>query len=92
MFNNRCFSSFTLNYSYFSIKYHKDDTFTLAIGRIILAFWHLIYVIIKLEIHISISARPCWYLQFSKKDPIYKYDWCLCSPHLAQSNYYQAKW
>ena len=32
-----------------------------------------------------ISARPCWYLQFFKKDPIFKYDWCLCSPHLAQS-------
>ena len=41
MFNNRRFSSSSLNYSYFSKKYHNDDTFTLAIGLIILAFWHL---------------------------------------------------
>ena len=41
MFNNRCFASSSLNYSYFSKKYHNDDTFTLAIGLIILAFWHL---------------------------------------------------
>ena len=46
MFNNRRFSSSTfLNYSYFSKKYHNDDTFTLAIGIIILALWHLIYVL-----------------------------------------------
>ena len=43
MFNNRRFSSSSLNYSYFSKKYHNDDTFTLAIGLIILALWHLIY-------------------------------------------------
>ena len=45
MFNNRRFSSSSLNYSYFSEKYHNDDTFTLAIGLIILAFCHLIYVL-----------------------------------------------
>ena len=45
MFNNRRFSSSNLNYSYFSKKYHNDDTFTLAIGLIILALWHLIYVL-----------------------------------------------
>ena len=43
MFNNRRFSSSSLNYSYFSKKYHNNDTFTLAIGPIILALWHLIY-------------------------------------------------
>ena len=43
MFNNRRFSSSSLNYSYLSKKYHNDDTFTLAIGIIILALWHLIY-------------------------------------------------
>ena len=43
MFNNRRFSSSSLNYSYFSKKYHNNDTFTLAIGLIILALWHLIY-------------------------------------------------
>ena len=45
MFNNRRFSSSSLNYSYFSKKYHNNDTFTLAIGLIILALWHLIYVL-----------------------------------------------
>ena len=47
---------------------------------------------IQLEIHISISSRTCWYLHFFKKDPIFKCDRCLRSPHLAQSHYYQAKW
>ena len=45
IFNNCRFSSSSLNYSYFSKKYHNDDTFTLAIGLIILALWHLIYVL-----------------------------------------------
>ena len=45
MFNNRRFSSSGLNYSYFTKKYHSDDTFTWAIGLIILVFWHLIYVL-----------------------------------------------
>ena len=45
MFNNRRFSSSNLNYSYFSKKYHNDDTFTLATGLIILALWHLIYIL-----------------------------------------------
>ena len=45
MFNNRRFSSSSLNYSYFSKKYLNDETFTLAIGLIILALWHLIYVL-----------------------------------------------
>ena len=41
MFNNRGFAGSILSYSYFSKKYHNDDTFTLGIGLIILAFWHL---------------------------------------------------
>ena len=44
MFNNRRFPSSSLSYSYFGKKYHNDDTFTLAIGLIILSLWHLIYV------------------------------------------------
>ena len=39
MFNNRCFASNSLNYLYFSKKYRTYDTFTLAIGLVILAFW-----------------------------------------------------
>ena len=45
MFNNCRFSSSSLNYSDFSKKYYNGDTFTLAIRLIILAFWHLIYVL-----------------------------------------------
>ena len=45
MFNNRHFASSSLDYSYFSKKYHSYDTFTLAIGLIILTFWHLIIVL-----------------------------------------------
>ena len=98
MFNNRRFASSSLNYSYFSKKYHNYDTFTLAVGSHVGSLFDTSDVlsfnqcIIQLEIHISISSRPCWYLQFFKKDPIFKYDWYLPSPHLAQSNYYQAKW
>ena len=43
--NNRCFASSSLNYSYFSKKYNNYDTFTLAIGLIILTFWRLINVL-----------------------------------------------
>ena len=42
MFNNRRFASNSLSYLYFSKKYHNYDTITLAIGLIILTFWHLI--------------------------------------------------
>ena len=45
MFNNRRFASSSLNYSYFSKKYHNYDTFTLAVGLIILTFCHLINVL-----------------------------------------------
>ena len=45
MFNNRRFASSSLNYSYFSKKYHKYDTFTLSAGLIILTFCHLINVL-----------------------------------------------
>ena len=45
MFNNGRFSSNSLNYSYLSKRYHNDETFTLAIGLIILALWHLMYVL-----------------------------------------------
>ena len=41
IFNNRGFASSSLNYSYFSKKYHDYGTFSLAIGLIILTFWHL---------------------------------------------------
>ena len=37
MFNNRRFSSSSLNYSYFSKKYHNNDTFALTVGLFILA-------------------------------------------------------
>ena len=47
MFNNRCFASSSLNYSYFSKKYHNYDTFTLAVGLIIVTFCHLINVLSK---------------------------------------------
>ena len=89
MFNNRRFSSSNLNYSYFTKKFHNYDIFTLDIGLIILAF-NISFI--QLETHISIYSRTCWYLQFFKKDPTFKYDRCLRSPHLAQSHYYQAKW
>ena len=45
MFNNRRFARSSLNYSYFSKKYHNYDTFTLAVGLIILTSWHLINVL-----------------------------------------------
>ena len=45
MFNNRCFASSSLNYLYFSKKYHNYDTFTWAVGLIILTFCHLINVL-----------------------------------------------
>ena len=45
MFNNCCFASNDLNYSCFSKKYHNYDTFTLAIGLIVLTFWHLFNVL-----------------------------------------------
>ena len=45
MFNNRRFASSSLNYSYFRKKYHNYDTFTLAVGLIILTLCHLINVL-----------------------------------------------
>ena len=45
MFNNCHFTSSSLNYSYFSKKYHNYVTFILVIGLIILKFWHLINVL-----------------------------------------------
>ena len=45
VFNNRRFASSSLNYSYSSKKYHDYDTFTLAVGLIILTFCHLINVL-----------------------------------------------
>ena len=47
MFNDRRFTSNSLNYSYFSKKYHNYYTFTLAFGLIILTLWHLINVLIN---------------------------------------------
>ena len=55
MFNNRRFPSSSLNYSYFIKKYHNNDTFTLAIRLIALAFWHLNYVLLN---QIFISPFP----------------------------------
>ena len=45
MFNNHRFASSSLNYSYFSKKYHNYDTFTLAVELIILTFCRLINVL-----------------------------------------------
>ena len=45
MFNNRRFASSSLNYSYFSKKYHNDNTITLALRLIFLTFCHLINVL-----------------------------------------------
>ena len=45
MFNNCRIASTSLNYSYFSKKYYSYDSFTLAIGSIILTFCHLINVL-----------------------------------------------
>ena len=45
MFNNRRFASSSLYYSYFSKKYQNYNTFTLAVGLIILTFCHLINVL-----------------------------------------------
>ena len=42
MFNNQHVAVSSFNYSYFSKKDHNYYTFTLAIGLIILTFWHLI--------------------------------------------------
>ena len=42
---NHCFARSSLNYSYFSKKHHNYDTFTLAVGLVILIFWHLINVL-----------------------------------------------
>ena len=91
MFNNRRFSRSSLNYSYFSKKYHNDATFTLAIGLIILALWDLIYVLSNLKFRSRFLPDLVGICNFLKKDPIFKYDLCLCSPHLAQSHYYLAK-
>ena len=72
VFNNRRFANSSLIYSYFSKKYHNYDTFTLAVGLIILTFWHLINILSNWKFMLSISSRPCWYLQFLKEDPILK--------------------
>ena len=45
IFNNPRFASSNLSYSYFLKKCHNYDTFTLAIGLIILTFQHLINVL-----------------------------------------------
>ena len=45
MFNNPRFASSSLNYSYFSKKYHNYDIFKLAVRLIILTFCHLINVL-----------------------------------------------
>ena len=44
MFNNRHLACSSLNYSNLSKK-HNYDTFVLAVGLIILTFWHLINVL-----------------------------------------------
>ena len=90
MFKIRRFASNSLDYSYFSKKYHNYDNFSIDYWTNysdILAF-NQCYI--HLEFGISISLRPFWYLQFFKKGPTFN-DWCLRSPHLALSHYYQAK-
>ena len=67
IFNNCRFSSSSLNYSYFSKKYHNDDTFTLAIGLIILALWHLIYVLINWKFRSQFFLDLVGTCNFSRK-------------------------
>ena len=67
MFNNRRFSSSSLNYSYFSKKYHNDDTFTFAIRLIILALWHLIYNLINWKFRSQFFLDLVGTCNFSRK-------------------------
>ena len=65
--NNRHFSSSSLNYSYFSVKYHNDDTFTLACELIFLAFWHLIYVLSNCKFRSQFFPDLVGICNFSRK-------------------------
>ena len=91
MFNNRRFLSSSLNYSYFSKKYYNDDTFTLAIGLIMLAFYHLIYVLsnwIFISRFLPDLVSIC---NFSRKI-LYLIMIVVYVHHIWLSHYYQAKW
>ena len=67
MFNNRRFSSNSLNYSYFSKKCHNYDTFTLAVGLIILTFCHLINVLSNWKFISRILPDLAGICNFSRK-------------------------
>ena len=67
MFNNRHFASSSLNYSYFSKKYHNYDTFTLAIGLVILTVWHLINVLSNWKFKSLFLSDLVGIWNFSKK-------------------------
>ena len=67
MFNNRRFASSSLNYSYFSKKYHNYDTFTLAVGLIILTFCHLINVLSNWELISRFLPDLAGICNFSRK-------------------------
>ena len=85
---NHCFTRSSLNYSYFSKKHHNYDTFTLAVGLVILIFWHLINILSNWKLISCFLPDLVGICYFFKKDPIFKYDWCLRSSHLPQSHYY----
>ena len=53
--------------SCFSKKYHNHDTFTLAIGLIILALWHLIYVLINWKFRSQFFLDLVGTCNFSRK-------------------------
>ena len=67
MFNNRRFASSSLNYSYFSKKYHNYDTFTLAVGLIIMTFCHLIFVLYNWKFISRFLLDLAGICHFSKK-------------------------
>ena len=92
MFNNRRFSSNSLNYSYFSKKYHNDDTFTLAIGLIILALWHLIYGLFNWKFRSRFLPDLVGICNFSRKILYLSMIGVYVHPIRLSSHYYQAKW
>ena len=65
--NNSHFAGTSLNYSYFSKKYHNDNTFTFTIGLIILAFWHLINVLCNRKFISRFLPKLIGICNFSRK-------------------------
>ena len=67
MLNNRRFASSSSNYSYFSENFHNYDTFTLAVGLIILTFFHLINVLSNWKFIFRILPDLVSICNFSRK-------------------------